>query len=85
MRRNDRAWLDQRVMMRSDEIDIDQLWNIHDHEPWSSSDDDDLIEAVASGASLDEVAVFLCRAGNLRDVARRAASLGLKWRHGRLH
>jgi hypothetical protein len=53
----------------------------NDNEPWSLTDDDDLIEAVSAGATLDEVASFLCRSGNLLDVAKRAMALGLKWRH----
>ncbi len=71
--------------MRSSEVDIERLWDINDNEPWSAADDDDLIDAVSSGASLDEAATFLCRSGNLLDVAQRAAVLGLHWRHGRLH
>jgi hypothetical protein len=51
--------------------------------PWTATDDADLREAVSSGASLDEVAAFLCR--DPLDVAQRAAALGLKWRHGKLH
>jgi hypothetical protein len=53
------------------------------NEPWSATDDDDLREAVSSCSSLEEVAVFLCR--DPFDVAQRAAALGLKWRHGKLH
>jgi hypothetical protein len=71
--------------MQSDEIDINKLWDVNDNEPWSATDDDDLIDAVSSGASLDEAAVFLRRSGNLLDVAKRAIDLGLKWRHGRPH
>jgi hypothetical protein len=57
--------------------------NINRNEPWSATDDEDLREAVSSGSSLDEVAAFLCR--DPLDVAQRAAALGLKWRHGKLH
>ncbi len=71
--------------MRSSEVDIERLWDINDNEPWSAADDDDLIDAVSSGASLDEAAAFLCRSGNLLDVAQRAVVLGLQWQHGRLH
>ena len=60
-----------------DEVDINR------NEPWSATDDEDLREAVSSGSSLEEVAVFLCR--DPFDVAQRAAALGLKWRHGKLH
>ena len=55
--------------------------DINDNAPWSAADDDDLIAIVSSGASLDAAATFLCRSGNLLDVAQRAATLGLKWRH----
>lgn len=71
--------------MRSDQINISEIRDINDNEPWSVADDDDLIDAVSSGASLDEAAAFLCRSGNLLDVAQRAVVLGLAWRHGRLH
>jgi len=40
-------------------------------EPWSATDEDDLREAIASGASLDDVASFLSR--DPLDVAERAA------------
>jgi hypothetical protein len=51
--------------------------------PWSATDEEDLREAIALGAPLDEVANFLCR--DPLDVAEHAVALGLKWRHGRLH
>lgn len=71
--------------MQSHEVNIGELRDSNDNEPWSAADDDDLIDAVLSGASLDEAAAFLCRSGNLLDVAQRAIVLGLKWRHGLLH
>ena len=64
------------LMGSDDETDINEG-------PWTATDDEDLKEAVLSGASLDEVATFLCRTPN--DVAQRAAALSLKWRHGKLH
>lgn len=51
--------------------------------PWTATDEDDLREALSSGASLDEVANFLCR--DPLDVAERALALGLKWQHGKFH
>jgi hypothetical protein len=45
--------------------------------PWSDIDDDDLRMEVARRASLEEVAVFLCRTPD--EVAIRAAILGLQW------
>jgi hypothetical protein len=52
-------------------------------EPWSATDEEDLREAVSSGASLDDVASFLCR--DPLDVAERASELGLRWQSGKLH
>jgi|HubBroStandDraft_4_1064222.scaffolds.fasta_scaffold101829_2 hypothetical protein len=52
-------------------------------EPWSATDEEDLREAVSSGASLDDVASFLCR--DPLDVAERASELGLRWQRGKLH
>jgi hypothetical protein len=52
-------------------------------EPWSATDEEDLREAVSSGASLDDVAGFLCR--EPLDVAERALELGLRWQRGKLH
>jgi hypothetical protein len=72
-------------MRRSFTSGIAASRDVNDDAPWSATDDDDLIDVVLSGASLDEAAAFLCRSGNLLDVAQRAASLGLKWHHGMLH
>ena len=52
-------------------------------EPWSATDVEDLKEAVSSGASLDDVAGFLCR--DPLDVDERALELGLRWQRGKLH
>ena len=52
-------------------------------EPWSATDEEDLREAVSSGASLDDVASFLCR--DPLDVAERASELRLRWQRGKLH
>lgn len=45
--------------------------------PWSQTDDEDLRMEIARGASLEEVASFLCRTED--EVAVRAALLGLRW------
>jgi hypothetical protein len=45
--------------------------------PWADIDDDDLRMEIARGASIEEVAVFLCRSED--EVAIRAAVLGLRW------
>jgi hypothetical protein len=59
--------------------------DINDGKPWSPSDDQELINAVAAGASLDETATLLRRSGTLVDVARRALQLGLEWPRERYH
>jgi hypothetical protein len=50
--------------------------------PWSAIDDDDLRTEILTGASIEEVSVFLCRTPD--EVAVRAAILGLRW-HAPLH
>jgi hypothetical protein len=50
--------------------------------PWTAIDEEDLRESLSSGASLDDVASFLCR--DLLDVAQRASALGLKWQYSAL-
>jgi len=67
------------VLMETDDETDGNLSN----EPWSATDEEDLREALSSGATLDDVASFLCR--DLLDVAERALALGLGWRYGRLH
>jgi hypothetical protein len=49
---------------------------------WSASDLEDLKGHVAHGASLEETAAFLCRAGTPFEVAAKAKELGLKWQAG---
>jgi hypothetical protein len=55
---------------------------IYDGAPWSASDLEDLKGHVAHGASLEETAAFLCRAGTPFEVAAKAKELGLKWQAG---
>jgi hypothetical protein len=50
--------------------------------PWSASDLEDLKGHVAHGASLEETAAFLCRAGTPFEVAAKARELRLKWQTG---
>jgi hypothetical protein len=64
------------------EVDDEADANVNS-EPWSATDEEDLREAVSSGASLDDVASFLCR--DPLDVAERALELGLRWQRGKLH
>jgi hypothetical protein len=58
------------------------LPDINDGAPWSASDLEDLKGHVAHGASLEETAAFLCRAGTPFEVAAKARELGLKWQTG---
>ncbi len=53
------------------------LPDIYDGSPWSASDIEDLKGHVAHGASLEETAAFLCRAGTPVEVAAKAKELGL--------
>jgi hypothetical protein len=41
-------------------------------------DTDDLRAAIEHGRSIEEAAEFLCRAGTVDEVARKAKGLGLK-------
>jgi hypothetical protein len=58
------------------------LPDIYDGAPWSASDLEDLKGHIAHGASLEETAAFLCRAGTPFEVAAKAKELGLKWQAG---
>jgi hypothetical protein len=56
--------------------------DIYDKEPWSDMAIEDLKQAVANGATLEETAMFLCRSGEPFAVAKKAKELGLKWQQG---
>ena len=58
------------------------LPDIYDDAPWTEMAIEDLKNHVAHGASLEETASFLCRAGTPMDVAVKAKALGLKWQMG---
>jgi hypothetical protein len=51
--------------------------DVNDGEPWSEEDIRDLENHVRNGASLEETAEFLCRAGTVEAVAEKAKELGL--------
>jgi len=53
-----------------------------DNAPWSETAIEDLKNHVAHGATLEETASFLCRAGTHEDVAKRQKRLSLKWQTG---
>ena len=54
--------------------------DVNDGEPWSEEDIHDLENHIRQGASLEERAEFLCRAGTVA-VAEKAKQLGLTFRH----
>jgi hypothetical protein len=53
--------------------------DVHDHDPWSEADVSDLKESLEHGASIEEAAQHICRAGTLLAVQRKADELGLKY------
>src|SRR4051794_2591146 len=52
----------------------------NDGEPWSEMDLWNLKNSLAYGDTIEEVAEFLCRAGTLDEVKRKADELGLSYR-----
>jgi hypothetical protein len=52
--------------------------DIYDGADWTEMDIDDLKAAIDSGCSIEEAAIFLCRADSVDDVARKCAELGLE-------
>ena len=53
------------------------LGDVNDGKPWSEVDLFDLPNSLAYGRSVEEVAGFLCRAGTVEEVRRKAEGLGL--------
>jgi hypothetical protein len=51
--------------------------DIYDDAEWTAMEDD-LRAAIEHGRSIEEAAEFLCRAGTVDEVARKAKELGLK-------
>jgi hypothetical protein len=49
----------------------------NDGKPWSEMDLFDLRNSLAFGRSIEEIAGFLCRAGTVEEVKRKAEELGL--------
>jgi hypothetical protein len=58
------------------------LPGIYDGAPWAEMAIEDLKGHVAAGATLEETASLLCRAGTPLEVAAKAKELGLKWQMG---
>jgi hypothetical protein len=57
--------------------------DIYDGSAWTEMDSDDLKSAIEHGSLIEEAAQFLCRAGSIDDVARKAEELRLKPRRRR--
>jgi hypothetical protein len=51
--------------------------DLNDGKPWSEMDLFDLRNSVAYGRPIEEVADFLCWAGTVEEVRRKAEELGL--------
>jgi hypothetical protein len=54
------------------------VMDIYDDAEWTAMDIEDLRAAIEHGRSIQEAAEFLCRAGTVDEVARKAKELGLK-------
>jgi hypothetical protein len=52
------------------------LQDVNDGKPWPEIDLFDLRNSLAHGGSIEEVAAFLCRAGTVEEVRRKAEELG---------
>jgi hypothetical protein len=52
--------------------------DIFDGAEWTEMDIEDLKASIDSGCSIEEAAIFLCRADSVDDVARKCEELGLK-------
>ena len=53
------------------------IQDANDGKPWSEMDLFDLRDGLAYGWSIEEAAGFLCRAGTVEEVRRKAEELGL--------
>jgi hypothetical protein len=53
------------------------IQDLNDGKPWSEIDLFDLRNSLAYGRPIEEVAGFLCRAGTVEEVKRKAEELGL--------
>ena len=49
--------------------------DIYDGADWTKMDLEDLRSAIDSGCSIEEAAIFLCRADSVDDVARKCGEL----------
>jgi hypothetical protein len=59
------------------DMNAQPIQDINDGKSWSEMDLIDLRNSLAYGRSIEEVAGFLCRAGTVEEVKRKAEELGL--------
>jgi hypothetical protein len=64
--------------LRPPQIEERFVMDIYDEADWTEMDLEDLRAAIEGGASIQEAADLLCRAGGVEEVARKCAELGLK-------
>ena len=55
----------------------EEIHDLCDGKEWSASDLEDLALALRDGGTIEGAAYFLCRAGTVEDVRRKAKELGL--------
>jgi hypothetical protein len=52
--------------------------DIYDGAEWTEMDVEDLKSAIEHGASIEEAAEFLCRAGSFEEVRQKVSELGVR-------
>ncbi len=60
-------------------MSVERKIDANDGEPWSAMDLEDLKGALASGRTIEEAGVHLCRSGTIADVIAKANELGLQF------
>jgi hypothetical protein len=58
----------------------DRHHDTNDEKPWNDMDIRDLRASLEHGSTLEEAASFLCRAGTVEEVRKKADELGLTYR-----
>jgi hypothetical protein len=53
------------------------MLDIYDGEPWSDAAIEDLVQAIAAGATLEDTAAFLCRSGDPFAVAKKGSGVAV--------
>lgn len=74
---------DQPVVPMSGGFYYDRHHDTNDENPWSDEDIEDLKDSLKHGSTLEEAASFLCRAGTLAKVRKKADELGLTYRRSK--